>query len=275
MKLPLTIILNLLLIQAFSQLDDMYKNDLKGKVKECGEIAFTVKIKDNRLVPGDYIPHWSRGKRIFDTKGKVIEFRTTADSTTGQFERTSLTYDESGCLKEMKFFRINGELDSHFIFKCDQGRIVQEIDYNFNFGKKPIRTYTYKYSNNNLTEIDNQGHENASSSKEFFEYDKKGFLIRRKDFVVYEYENDMKGRPVTEYVLLKDNSRRKTMEYKYNKEGLISEEVHYFKGKKAGTVYFDYTYDDKRNWISKLVSNAALESEKQPESITIRKISYY
>jgi hypothetical protein len=176
MKLRLTIILNFLVLTALCQLGDRYKNELKGPVKECSEMAFTIKIADNKLVAGDYISHWSRGKRIFDTKGRVIEFQTQPDTTTGGFERTSLIYDESGCLKEIKFFRTNGELDRHFIYKCDKGRIVQEIDYNFNFGKKPIRTYTFKYSDNNLTEIDNKGHGDASSSKQLFEYDKNGFL---------------------------------------------------------------------------------------------------
>jgi YD repeat-containing protein len=275
MKLRLTIILNFLVLTALCQLGDRYKNELKGPVKECSEMAFTIKIADNKLVAGDYISHWSRGKRIFDTKGRVIEFQTQPDTTTGGFERTSLIYDESGCLKEIKFFRTNGELDRHFIYKCDKGRIVQEIDYNFNFGKKPIRTYTFKYSDNNLTEIDNKGHGDASSSKQLFEYDKNGFLIRKKDFGVYEYENDNSGRPISEFVILKDNSRRKTKEYKYNEQGLISEQTLYVGGQKALTSYYDYTFDDKGNWISKVEFVSESENEKRPELITIRKISYY
>jgi hypothetical protein len=131
-----------------------------------------------------------------------------------------------------------------------------------------------------LIEIDDKGHGDAMSSKDIFGYDKNLFLIRRESSSVlqssiYEYENDKYGRPTVEYILLGDKSRRIMTEYKYNDKGLLIEQGVYFRGKKSGTMFFEYAYDKYGNWISKVELISESEKQKIPNMISIRKIKYY
>jgi len=288
MKFILVFICHLLFIATSAQqiLKDKYINDLKGAVKECrglkygGIVGSDTMEKENTL-------------KLFDKNGRLIEIWSEDISKAGQFGKTAFTYNESGCLQEIRDFFYSGSYKGHSAFECDKnGNIIKETEYYYLYGNVPTKFKQLTYDNNNrliesferwgnpkVNNTATPGHEfiNEKTEHNYLKYDDKGFLIGKylkrtgiDDFPEWsegtlEYKNDSSGKRLFGYRIFKDKPKKVTEELKYNKNGFLCE---YISGAYIHFTY-EYEYDERGNWTKMVRHGGSFDLT------TIRKITYY
>jgi len=288
-----------------------YNHDLKGAVQECSEKKFKPRFEGDRTVKGDYLPDDKLGVRVFDREGRLVEFRAHADATTGKYERFVVAYDGTGCWQKVTEYRDDGGFDGSQEYKCDgHGNVIERLDYYYIYGDRPTDITTYKHDGaGHLTESHHrygdpkQGPKksppqftNEKYEHRYYEYDKSGFLVKwsiKREGIIPEFAalfsgfaevtNDAQGRPIAEYGLndlsaKEGKSKKLSKEMLYNAQGFISQLVDYSGYGGPKTTYYEYTYDDHGNWITRTELVGTMRPGKAnaaTESITEREIKYY
>ena len=291
-----------------------YQHDLKGSVQVCSEKKFKARMEGNKVVRGDYQADKHLGVRVFDQAGRLVEFREQPDSTDGgQFKKWTVTYDAAGCWQQVTEYQEDGRFDSRQDYTCDRkGRVTERLDYYYLYGDRPTEITTYKYDDaGRLTERHNRYGDPKQGPKryppQFVQdkykhrynvYDQNGYLVKWS--IKYEgidpefgalasgaaeVTNDAQGRPIAEYGLNDLAAKEKNTQAKklqkemvYNAQGLIAQLVEYRGYGGPKTTYYDYTYDDHGNWITRTELIGTMKPGKVNaalESITVREIKYY
>jgi hypothetical protein len=312
MRLILILIAQVFACAALAQrIEYPYHHDLKGPVRECSERKFAAHFVADKIEPGEYQEDRKIGITFFDRQGRLLEFRTHADAS-GKYEKVVLTYDEAGCLQEMREYREDGSFESSSVYECDAGgNVVVKTDYYFLYEGRPNGRTTYKYNEagrlmethwkygrpkRNPTRPSALELQDVRHEHRYNEYDKNGFLVKwtiKREGIggemgdlfsgSAEIVNDAYGRPVAEYSLndlaAKEGKTKKLSgEMAYNEQGFLSKKVTYYNLPTPPVTYYEYTYDDHGNWITLIEMKSSDRSGKDrgvPESITVREISYY
>ena len=231
-------------------------SDLKGQVKQCIENEYTI-TNDGSYYLADTMPN---NILLFDEKRRLIELRSNPTSK-GKYYKTLFSYGKSGCLEEIKELFHDGTDYRYWAFACDKhGNIIKLTGYEYLNGRQLFKTNDYTYNDkNHLTEE----HKRSGAKEEhcYYEYDVNGFMvkmtIKRKGFDfdlagdgISEFVNDSTGKPVTEYIIEKNNTRTKFQELFYYENGLLREKVEYLGLAKVRHRY-EYEHDHNGNWTTK------------------------
>jgi hypothetical protein len=278
-----------------------YKHDLKGPVQACSEKKFkAVYSPQGNVVQGAYQDDDKWGIQRFDPQGRLVEFRTQADTATGKYTRTELTYDPAGCWQKVTEYHEQGSFKYSQVYRCDHRGVVSErLDYSYLYADKATGVTTYKHDAAGHVTEKHYRYGNPKPDKydhRYYEYDKNGFLVKwsiKRDGIdpelaailsgTAEVTNDVQGRPIAEYGLNDSaakagKAKKLQKELVYNAEGFLAQLVEYAGYGGAKTTYYEYTYDDRGNWITRVELQASAKPGKVnavPMTITVREIKYY
>jgi hypothetical protein len=286
-----------------------YKHDLKGATQECSERKFKAAYSDGKVVTGEYQADDKVGIRLFDREGRLVEFRTQDDD--GKYKKVVVTYDGTGCWQKTTEYREGGRFHSSQEYKCNgRGNVVERVDFDYLYGDRPTAITTYKYdAAGHLTENHHRYGDpkpgprrsppqfvSDKYDRRYYEYDGNGFLVKwsiKREGIDAEFAallggfaevtNDAQGRPIVEYSLndlsAKEGKTKKlSKEMVYNAEGFLAQLVEYSGYGGPRTTYYEYTYDDHGNWITRTELKSSMKPGKAnavAETITVREIKYY
>lgn len=311
MRLMLILAFQCLIGSALAQdeIEYPFRHDLKGPVQECSVKKFKAHFGAGKIEMGEYIEDDKFGIKAFDRDGRLIEFRTHPDAA-ATYEKKVITYLETGCLQEMKEYHRKGYVEGNSVYGCDaKGNVITQTDYYFVYEDRPTARITYKYdAAGRIAEMHKKSgipkNKAAKSKSEFDEdhyehryneYDKNGFLIKwtiKREGMdpelaalfsgSAEVTNDAQGRPLAEYAVndlaAKEGKTKKlSREMTYNAEGFLSKKVDY-NNLGITVTYYEYTYDDRGNWITRLERKSSDASGKDkgiPMNMIVREIKYY
>ena len=311
MKLNLCLFAVLIAHAAWPQdIEYPYKHDLKGAVQECSEKKFKITYAGGKVGKGDYQPDDKLGVRRFDTQGRLTGFNTHADTVTGKYKKVTVTYDGTGCWQKVATYHEDGRFESSHEYTCAGGRVVERVDYHYVYGDRPTDVTTFKYDNSGRLKerhhrygdvkqggrISPPQFLNEKFDHKYYEYDRNGYLVKwsiKREGMdpelaamasgFREITNDAQGRPIAEYGLndlaAKGGQTKKlSAETVYNAQGFIAQLVDYSSYGGLKTYYYEYTYDDHGNWITRTELIGTVRPGKvhaAPESITEREIKYH
>jgi len=259
--------------------------ELKGQVKSIKATTYFANEKFDEVIKGDLLS-WKLWR--FDAKGESTEYTKFGDfyEETVKFENK---YDSQNRLTEKDCFNSNGDLAWKRVNKYDNEKITQTIYYNEDgiLSEK----YLYKYDDN-------------TKKCETWQYDGNGDLI-------YKWVHDKNGNLLEEYDYFSTGDVSKKTEYEYDNSGTLNRtliyellyslygsekfEEEYLYNDKADIIVlksYDYSYDDdynpvttqkieytykykydnKGNWIEKILFKSEAEIAIAIEE---REIEYY
>lgn len=140
---------------------------------------------------------------------------------------------------------------------------------------KDINRYSYDENKNLVLRTSHKGESNDISGKTIYKYDERNNLIyegyaRDTVYAYRKYKYDLDDRKISyEYSVVKNNSSKELVNYKYDEKGYIIKVLCRFREKEY-TIDYKYKFDKKGNWteITKIVND-------EPLYVWTRKIKYY
>lgn len=242
-------------MKTFGIKGDLLNDGFRGYVKSVHIKKFKIEKGVKEFVSWVKRDYYLSGER-FITNNLSEDGRTTLSS------QWTITNDDGLLLGYNNFNQFN-QIVSSGRFKYDyEGRIIEKYH-----GGNLEETYEY-YENGNLNEI----YYPSTGSRTIYEYDKKGSVIKelnlrgennllnlfnRPDKVITYYNRDRKGNIVDiKAYNFETDGLIFTEKYVVNNEG---DEIEHICFKADGSialhVFYEYEYDDNRNWTLRKISN--------------------
>lgn len=247
------IFLSLLCFSCFSDeevMNDLKKNNLKGKVKSMEEAVYDVVEKDGEIEKSNL--NWKH----------------------------LIVYNREGNKMMKKTYKLDGSVEDVYMYKYDRkGRLIEELgtDAAGEYSTKMV----YEYDDKGRMIEDNlwtpeYAHPISTST---YEYDEKGMLTEsiiwytsKKNRVMwkYVYEYNDKGQESVSKTYKEDGSLERKNIFEYNNKGdMISMVVESDRFDPSRHTY-NYEYDEKGNWIRRIQTD-----QGEPYQIIERTIEYY
>ena len=249
--------------------------NVNGKVKSINETWYDAKDKFGEIEFGD---KESSKQRKYDNAGWLRE--CSYIRYYGNFNRTyKYEYNNKGACIEILEYSSDStmKLVTKSIFKYDEdGHLLKLSIYN---DKGDIsRTYIYEYNSDNKLAVRKQyGVDNRLSVEIAYKYDEKGFLVeadyRNETKDVYSYNNEKINKISHDVSRGEDGNLYPLSISTYNQYGDCVEWKAFFDG--SGTYSYQYTYDDKGNWIKTVVYYNSPNELPYPHEVRVRKIGYW
>ncbi|MDO4880374.1 MAG: hypothetical protein Q3983_03770 [Capnocytophaga sp.] len=218
-------------------------------------------ISSIRMIP--YKPIENNGKI---QKGEVAQER----------ENSLVIYNPDGNQKEKIFYQKNNDLARKYTYTYNDKKQRTRVDYHKVEGNLNLY-YQYKYDDKgNRTEIneytdkgllytqEKRKFDDNNNLKEQSVYNDKGLLLKR---VIFSYNKD--NNCISEQRFDENNTLVAKYNYNYDKNDNIIEEKFYNLSGLVHTRTYVYTFDDEKNWISRIEYQ-----NNKPNYIIERKITY-
>ena len=208
-------------------------------------------------------------------KGKLVE-KITYNLQDTPIDKLTYVYDDKGNLTGENLYLGTEVIQVKNLYKYNnKNQKVSEVRYDKD--SKVIFSIQYQYEGDNLIVKEVSNGDGEIEYMEKMSYTPKGELEIKTTLdnfdgteTIERYEYDSKGRK-TSRIIEKNNEVSLKVRYKYNDKGLL-EELNVIDSKEnpVDLRSYTYTYDEKGNWIEKIIT---VNSEKK--FIEKREITYY
>ena len=245
-----------LLISCEKPNNDLKKHNLKGRVKSINSIQSTTTYKFGELTP-DKMKH--KNSYTYNRQGFLIESEWSyfVRSREMFYNKQSYEYDTEGLLTTIYKYDKEGKEKERAKFKYNDQKLNTEKNEYWGDGSLLRRTlfeYDEKGNKSMLEEFDNNNIRNLS--QKFF-YDDNNKLIRTSEL------GRTQSRVINGITHITTDSD--TIVYRYNENG----DEEFMQSKKYRHLY-SYEYDEKSNWIKKIITR-----EDSTKLIVERVIEYF
>ena len=272
--------------------------NVNGKVKSISETWYDARDKFGEIEFGDKA---SSEQRKYDNAGRLRECINIRYYTTGGNVNRTYKYEynnKGACIEVLEYVKYSSDstikLYTKSIFKYDEeGRLIKLSIYN---DKGDILiTYIYEYNSDNKLAVrktygaynleynsdtklwESKQYDNGLSGEITYKYDEKGFLVeanyRNETKDVYSYNNEKINKISHDVSRGEDGNLYPLSISTYNQYGDCVEWKAFFDG--SGTYSYQYTYDDKGNWIKTVVYYNSPNELPYPHEVRVRKIGYW
>ena len=249
--------------------------NVNGKVKSINETGYKAEAKFGEIELGDkeYII-----QKKYDNAGQLSEYNKF-DVGYGENWTYKYEYNDKGaCVKILEYVKYSSDssikLVAKSIFEYDEEGNLLKLSIYDNKGNIK-NTYIYKYnSDNNLSERMQYGADNKLSGTQEYKYDGKEYLLEEHGLIskkVYSYNNGKLSKISSYWVSLAGGNLSLAFISTYNQYGDCVEWKD-FGGSR--TYSYQYTYDDKGNWIKEIIYYNDIDGLPYPIELKIRKIDY-
>jgi hypothetical protein len=252
----------------FKNFTDLEKRDLKGKIEIVNFSHYEVNNSFGEISKGEKKCEQLVLFNMDGTVKKIIQY-----DSKGEIENIDIHEFENSQIRLISHFDNKGILISKTAF-INEGKDIREqlflADGNLN-DQYFIRSYDL---NGNMVKVTWKYHEEPRKSDVTqYYYDKNNRVIKyirdKDDLFIITYKDNFSKFPIK---IERPDPITKKMKidesFEYNSQGSIIKE--YDNGKLSRS--YDYIYDNKKNWIKKLVFKT---EAKIPYEIIERKINYF
>ena len=246
--------------------NDLDKVNLKGNVKSVFDISFEAVEKFGKITKGAEITYsnhdiYKRERTVYNDKGNKIEKDSHNNSQGSLTHKDTFEYDDKGNQIEWRSYVSDGSLQSKVTYRYDdKGNIIENRTINSDGNLNDGWTYEYDDKGNHiksrhyydsfLNNLDNftYEHDDKGNVIEFKKYNKDGELN-------YKQKNrwNDKGNLIEYSKYDKDGKLTFRRTIQHDKGNIIERKDYDKKNKLKDKTNYEYKFDDKENWIQKII----------------------
>lgn len=271
----------------FSNENDLKKEKLNGKVKSMTDNTYTANEKFGVIELGSKLVNFSNKENRY-TEFNRFGFKTKEINTTLLGHKILYNYNKDNKIVDEKIMEELSEIPYELTSKSydKEGRLIEDNTFDTSDQKrKLLQKRKFKYDNfDNLIEVNSYDENGKLDFKEKSKYNKEGFIIENQmysengtlDYIQkFYYDHNNNRIKYTSKGFNTATGNNQTIKSKFNDRNLeIQCENNYEAtaiGRKESKVEtYSYEYDDKGNWIKKIIFIANI-----PNTIVVRQIEYY
>lgn len=262
---------------SLAQENDLPEN-LNGKIKMIISRAYSPKIENGRIIPGnqEYSVEYNYNK-FFD-ENKNLKSQLNIGRDTNIISRVEYNYDNVKNVKSIKISSPEGKEMKKIVCNCFE-KFSPLFCIEINMNSSEIDTVFYKYNENKMLifKVVRSSNPFINQKTEYFYDDKNNNkeikVFDLKNTLIEQYKNtfDLNNRRIEENIwLVKDKIVNRNV-FSYDEKGNIINMTSYSANNVISNFWdFSYVYDDKDNWTSMII----LKNNKA-RIVVLRKFEYY
>lgn len=232
---------------AFSQINDLTRNNIKGNVIIINEHTYSAKKVKKKIEEDKLLNSFIN---LYDSKGfKTEDIKLNSEGKLDK--RYAYFYNENNSRKATHIYTIGSYLEYKIVYLYDEaGNLIQDVSYDNNNNK--LKTFKYSY-------------DGAGYLIEDISFDKDENLQKK-----FNYTNNNLGQKIKTQIYNSKGELERTITFEYDKNSNLIEEKNFSNdGNLLFTNSFIYEYDKTGNWIKKFHLRNG-----EADKITIRNITY-
>lgn len=257
------------------QINDLIRDDLKGKVLSMRETIYQLPDDQNNFGNGNttsdivyyYDQSGNRSKTVQYKNGKVFSY-------------TNYVYDNDTVLTEINEYNPDGSLYLAISVECDNNKSITQAKYNRDFQKS--------YDDNRKSiDVEYDVYYQNLFTKVVYQNDFKGYVTSAIHLTEdsslaysYYYRYDYKYN-LTEIKYYNNSGKLSWRETrKYNNDSTLKKTNYYESNRIALSSVYEHEFDNINNWVKRvetrtLHDNFFSDGLTDDQFITVRKITYY